>query len=178
MKTKIALAEAQKISAEIIELLASYCERIEVAGSVRRKKAEVGDLEIVCIPRRLLNLFGEPGDSVLDHRLIELVQSGHLLPAGANGDKYKKFIVHPSGIQLDLFITTPEQWGVIFTIRTGSADFSHRLVTQRFKGGLLPGDLRVGEGRVWRGLEALNTPEEIDFFNVIELRYIKPEARS
>ena len=177
MKSKITLTEAQKISGEIIELLAPYCERIEVAGSVRRKMPEVGDLEIVCIPRRLLNLFGEPGDSVLDHRLIELIQSGYLLPAGANGDKYKKFILHPNGVQLDLFITDTECWGVIFTIRTGSADFSHRLVTQRFKGGLLPSDLRVGEGRVWRGLEALNTPEEIDFFNVAEIKYIEPKDR-
>lgn len=177
MKSKIALSEAQKLSNEIIKKLALDCERIEAAGSVRRLKPEVGDLEIVCIPKRETNLFGEPGASLLNYRLIELIQSGYLLSAGADGDKYKKFYLAPSGVQLDLFITTPEQWGVIFTIRTGSRDFSHRLVTSQSQGGMLPGGFKVGGGRLWWWDALISTPEEIDFFDAIGLDWIDPKAR-
>ena len=44
-------AEAQAIAQEVVEQLRPHCERIVVAGSIRRKKSEVGDIEIVAIPK-------------------------------------------------------------------------------------------------------------------------------
>jgi DNA polymerase/3'-5' exonuclease PolX len=50
-KQRIPLARARIIAGEIVDLLTPVCERIEVAGSVRREKATVGDnIEIVCVP--------------------------------------------------------------------------------------------------------------------------------
>jgi DNA polymerase/3'-5' exonuclease PolX len=48
------------IAGRIVEALRPYCERIEIAGSLRREKPMVGDIEIVAIPRRPVDLFGEP----------------------------------------------------------------------------------------------------------------------
>ena len=50
MKTRIPLNEAHAIAAEIITVLAPHCRRIEIAGSIRRQRPEVGDIEIVGIP--------------------------------------------------------------------------------------------------------------------------------
>lgn len=47
MKTKQPLAVAAAIAAALVAELTPYCERIEVAGSVRRGKAQVGDLEVL-----------------------------------------------------------------------------------------------------------------------------------
>ena len=49
-KTRVPLARAQVVAAEVVALLAPACERIEIAGSVRREKTDVGDIEIVCTP--------------------------------------------------------------------------------------------------------------------------------
>lgn len=45
------LDKALEIAERIKELLAPYSERIEIAGSIRRKKPEVKDVELVAIPK-------------------------------------------------------------------------------------------------------------------------------
>ena len=47
MKYTIALETAKWL----VKRLGPYTRRIEIAGSLRRQKAYVGDIEIVCIPR-------------------------------------------------------------------------------------------------------------------------------
>ncbi|MEW6287659.1 MAG: hypothetical protein AB1509_15670 [Chloroflexota bacterium] len=59
MKTKLPLPEAQKIAARVIDALAPHCQRIEVAGSIRRQSPQVGDIEIVCQPKTGADLFGQ-----------------------------------------------------------------------------------------------------------------------
>ncbi|GAI23919.1 unnamed protein product [marine sediment metagenome] len=41
------LERAQKIASEVITRLAPYCKKIEVAGSVRRRKPRVKDIDFV-----------------------------------------------------------------------------------------------------------------------------------
>lgn len=165
--------ERAKVLAErIAATLRPGCERVEIAGSIRRLKADVGDIEIVAIPKRA-GFFEE---SALDPILQSIVDDGRFARI-KNGDKYKQFLLPKSGCKLDLFLCEPETWGVIFTLRTGPADFSQRLVTQRCKGGLLPSDLRVQDGRVRRRMDVLDTPEEADFFRVAEVGWMEPEDR-
>lgn len=42
---------ALKIAEGLVCEFGPYCERVEIAGSIRRGKAEVGDIEIVAVPR-------------------------------------------------------------------------------------------------------------------------------
>lgn len=170
MKNKMPFDEAFAIANRIVEILQPGCQRIEIAGSVRRKKPEVGDIEIVCVPV-ILEEAGVWTVSRLD-ALLPQVKGARL----KNGELYKQILL-PEEICLDLYITTLAQWGVIFTLRTGSAEFSRRLVTIRQKGGLLPSYLRVREGRVWAGEHALETPEEVDVFKALNLQWIAPEKR-
>lgn len=170
-------AEALALAERAIDLLRPVCQRIEIAGSLRRQKPDVGDIEIVCIPRTIQyqDLFGNllPVESVLDNSDIpELI--GKVLK---NGPHFKQIDLGPCN--LDLFITTREQWGVIFTIRTGSADFSHALVTPRNQGGLLPSYLQVKEGRIIHRStgKMYDTYEEADVFKVMGLKWIEPEDR-
>ena len=39
------------ITERLVSILAPFCERIEIAGSLRRLKPEVGDIELVVIPK-------------------------------------------------------------------------------------------------------------------------------
>lgn len=176
--TRMPLTQAQRLAESVLTELGPGCQRIEIAGSVRRRRPDVGDLEIVAIPKRTPTLFGDDpeGYSSLDPILAALVGTGRLVPV-KSGQKYKQFLLPRHGIALDLFLCSTETWGVIFTLRIGPADFSHRLVTQRDKGGLLPSDLRVRDGRVWRRMECLETPTEQRFFDVADMKWVEPWER-
>lgn len=93
------------------------------------------------------------------------------------GEKYKQIALH-DGINLDLFIVTPPaQWGVIFLIRTGSAEFSHRMVTQRNRGGNLPSMYHVKDGALWKGDTLIPVPDEEEYFALCNMKVIPPHER-
>lgn len=169
--------------AEAIKLaLAPACEKIDIAGSLRRQKPLVGDIEIVCMPKLSLDMFGMPTSKLgteLDDVLARLIRDKVLSPLDKNGPRFKNFVVCSVGVKLDLFICLPPaQWGVIFTIRTGSAEFTKRMVTRRNEGGLLPSYLKVSEGQLLDGKNSLPVPTEEDFFKLAEIEWIAPEGRS
>ena len=174
MKSKMPYDEAFALAYLLRQQLAPYCERIEIAGSIRRRKPECGDIELVAIPKiePVVDLLGETVDqrSLLDQVLLDryTVLKGK--------DKYKQVLV--DDVPVDIFIQPdPATWGVNFAIRTGSADFAKWLVTSRFDGGALPGNMRVEGARVWRQGAVLETPEEEDVFKAIGIRWIEPEER-
>lgn len=154
------------------ELFSPHSLRIEVAGSIRRKRPEVGDLELVCIPK----FHTDPEDLFEEktERDPKFVQAVNKLPRlkGNGYGKYVKISIEEHDIHLDLFITTPQQWGVIFMIRTGSAEFSHRMVYQikpRFK--VEDGFLKDEAGKI------IPCYQEEDFFNITGMEYLPPEKR-
>lgn len=181
-KTKLSYSQALPLAEKIIKELAPACSKIAIAGSLRRKKPEVGDIEIVCIPKMKLDLFDNPQGSILDIHLEELARVRRIIKSdGKNkrwGDKWKSF--HPAAkpeIKVDLFITTSPEWGYTLTIRTGGKDFSRLCVTPKQQGGYLPGHLRVGGCRLWEGATVLETPEERDFFRALGKEWVEPEDR-
>ena len=179
MKKKIPLDEARSIADEVIEILEPHCKRIEIAGSIRRQCETVGDIEIVIEPIKLMrDLFGNlDGESNLNYIDFTKLLIANKIKAGS---RMKQFYLIEHDIILDLFIVLPPaQWGVIFTIRTGSENFSHQLVKIKKYGGLLPSNMQIANGCLrWRETkDVINTPEEIDLFNAIGLTWIDPKDR-
>lgn len=124
------LEYAKAIAEELVKQLAPHCERIQIAGSIRREKPEVKDIEIVAIPKPYeIGLF-ESGIATVVNRWEKVKGE---LPC-----KYTQRIITHSvltgsnfnvaGIKLDLFFATPKNWGLILAIRTGSADYSHQVL--------------------------------------------------
>lgn len=187
MKTSRPYAEALALAEEVCAILAPACERIEIAGSLRRRKVEIGDIELVAIPRYEIerDLFGEEvgRHSLLDAELRVWPPISSTLTK--NGPHYKQFMW--GDMTVDLFLVTAETWGVQLAIRTGNADFSHWLVTAQHQGGALPTGYYIIEGRLARytGPDRLTqratplpTPEEADLFAAIGLPWIPPAERT
>lgn len=175
---RMPLAQAKGVAEWVVHRLADSVVRCEIAGSVRRGKADVGDIELVCIPRFQetdVNLFGKTQQaSLLDARIL---LTGWPIMKG--GDKYKQIMVLER-YTVDLFIQPdPATWGVNFALRTGSADFARWLVTPRAKGGALPFGMYVQAARLWQAgsVLPLETPEEADFFRLSGLPWIEPAER-
>lgn len=164
-RTKFPYDEALKIAQATLEQLRPHCIRAEIAGSIRRKKSEVGDIEIVAIPKPYeLGLF-ESG--------IASVVNKWQIVRGKLPCKYTQRIL-PEGIALDLFLAEESNWGNIFAMRTGSADYSHKiLATQWVKLGF-----KSVDGYLWKEDERCELPEEKDLFRLLGIPYIAPEFRN
>lgn len=180
MKIKLTLGQAIPLADNIKAALSPACERIEIAGSIRRRKPTVGDIEIVAIPRLCpdlaaqLSLFGEPPKmvSALDLLLENMVRNKDNFRRGdKNGDLYKNFFVEidedGSAVGLDLFVTTAAQWGYIYALRTGPGEFNQAWVTQKSKGGLLPSNYSFSGGWLYKYGQCIPTPEEAVVFALI-----------
>ena len=154
------LDEAEKIATEIGVKLMPYCSRLEVAGSIRRQKPEVNDIDIVLTPRDAWNL-----ESVI----ADLARPG----LRKNGDEYKMFIY--KGVQIDLYFATDVSWSTKLLIRTGSKENNIRLATTaKRKGWHLYAN---GNGLFDnRGIRVAGDSEE-SIYAALGLPYQKPEQR-
>lgn len=173
-RNKIPRAVAMRVTEKLVELLKPYCQRVEIAGSLRRGKAEVGDIEIVVMPKLVES--GLFGDMELDTQFFSAAMSGVEIRVRKGGTWYKQF--EYQGMKVDLFITSPEKWGCVYLIRTGSAEWIHKLVTPRKYGGLCPSHMRFQDGRLWEGQDLLDTPEEEDVFRALGLDFVEAELRN
>src|SRR5207244_7708137 len=80
---------------------------------------------------------------------------------------------------IDLYTASVDTWAITLAIRTGSAGFSHRLVTSRKYGGFCPSNLHFKGWRVCRADgEALPIREESDVFEALGLACPDPYLRT
>ena len=86
-KVKIGHTQAEDLAKRIKAELVPACSSIEVAGSIRRKKPIIGDIELVCIPMFSADLFGEttPEIALLENHLDKLVRAKRLVRGDKNG---------------------------------------------------------------------------------------------
>lgn len=191
MGDRFPLREASVIADTLRTLLSPACERIEVAGSIRRRRSDVKDIELVAVPlieeAAATDLWGTPGpvDRLME-RLAGMAADGVLLPRDvvvhrANGSTetqrrlgqaYQALVFR--GIPVDLFIVRPPaDWGVLFALRTGPGDWNERIVTecQRFF-------RRVQAGQVLHLGQHVPCPEEADFFRAVGQPWLDPWDRS
>lgn len=153
---------------------------IAIAGSLRRaSKTDYDEIDLIMVPDLSpLPLpraeFGKPIPSKrdlhktkIDKLLDDMTESGRIL-IRSRGERSVKFLSMDHEINFDLYIVRPPgTWGVLFTIRTGPAEFGHWIVTRRsgrgyiegrghVQGGALPDGYRVEHGAVWEGEEKLS----------------------
>lgn len=162
------------VARHIADTLAPFCQRIEMAGSLRRERPFIGDIELVAIPHYQTDLTGQTRPDIpteLDRFLA--TKLGNKL--SKNGAKYKSFAY--GKLKVDLFLTVPANWGNIFTIRTGSGDFSKWLVRSVGWGGAMPLGMRQKDGCLWRGAERIDCYEESEFFDALGIPFIPLDMR-
>ncbi len=177
----MSLRTARACATEMVEALRPYCHRVAVAGSVRRGREWINDIEVVAIPKSTVrqpdvDIFGEPigkAVTVRDPGFIMVVDSiANPLVKGKPSDGMNLQFFTREGVKVDLFLCKPDTWGYIYTIRTGSAEFM-RMVAARW--------VQLGykgvEGQLTRFGKPVPVPEEADLFGLIGMRVPPPHAR-
>lgn len=178
-------AVAQGVAGEVIAALGPACERIEIAGSLRRGLLVVNDVELIAVSKSEQapgGLLFESDERIyaLDAAVAQYIASGaveHL----AGRERYVK-MKHWTGAQIDLFvIRPPAQFGLIKLIRTGPAAYSQAFVTDIRRAGFhaKDGALHVGAAGCgsWECATVV-TPEEIDVYAAVGFPYVEPERRT
>lgn len=185
--TRVPLARATAIASELRDQLAPGCDKIHIAGSIRRRRPDVGDIELVAVPHFELmpdGLFETKRQSMLELAIDTLLVAGTLASHPTDpkrGDRYAK-LVHPaSGLQVDLFTARLETFGVIWLIRTGPAAFSRDLVTDAKRRGhhFANGELHQGSlGCGSSPCKVVDAWEEQDVFSALRRPYVLPVVRA
>ncbi len=134
---KIGLPTMQKLAVVLTGMLEPFCDRVEVAGSVRRMVPFVSDLELLVIPRIAYghDLFGEISNEVsqLDILVTDWIATGRVEVRVGNGPMNKMLTFHSDegrALPIDIFVSTFDNWGMSMVVRTGPAAFIRGLMAR------------------------------------------------
>lgn len=132
---EMAIAAAKPLCAALIPVT----EKLVVAGSLRRRKAEVGDAEILFIPK----IEPRPDPQDLLGNLIptnlavlvieEFIRTGKLTKRRKEdggtmwGEQNKLAVDVATGIPIDFFQCNRENWWTLLVCRTGSKENNERI---------------------------------------------------
>jgi DNA polymerase/3'-5' exonuclease PolX len=130
----LGLSAAQKIAVDICYKLQPYCEKINIAGSIRRKKSEPKDIEIICVAKTqdVKDLFGAKTGQIKNTSFIHIISKLGEVVKGTPMGKMMQ-IKLPDGIMLDLFMPDDFDYYRQYAIRTGSADYAAKIIATGWK---------------------------------------------
>jgi len=150
------LQQAETIAKNFLSEIKEFCERIEIAGSIRRKKPEVNDIDIVLIPRQR------------EHLIQRIRKISRVEVQG------KKLIrTEYSNVQIDAYFATEETWGILLLVRTGSKEHNIKLCQHAINKGM---KLSSEKGLMKDGkVIASKTEEEV--FQALGMDYVEPGER-
>jgi len=124
---------AREIAIRAGRVIQPYTTKLNICGSVRRKRGTPKDIELIAIPKKETsvdkNLFGEviKTSEIVSSEFKSAVHSlGEIIKGDADG-KYIQ-IALPEKIKLDLFIPDDYDYYRMYAIRTGSAKYSQFVI--------------------------------------------------
>lgn len=133
--------------------------QVEVAGSYRRGKETVGDLDILVCARRGANAM---------EALRNYDETASVLASGPT----RSSVVLRSGLQVDVRVVPPESFGAALYYFTGSK--AHNIHVRRLA---KSAGLKINEYGVFRGERSIAGKTEQEVFASVGLAYIPPELR-
>ena len=159
--TRMLLGTALPVAEEIISELKknSPVEKIEATGSLRRFRETVGDIDILVVSKN--------SEKVMDV-FTGLAMVREVLAKGPT----RSSVLTTYGIQVDLRVVKPDQFGAALHYFTGSKNHNIAIRELGVKKGL-----KINEYGIFSGKKKIGGEEEIDVFKSVGLPYIPPELR-
>lgn len=157
-KVRIPLEEADEIADYYADILAPYCQYLIVAGSVRRRRPEVGDIEFVALPNDL-------------DELLDVLDGG-----GFRGGKriMRKL---DDGLLIEVYIAhKPEELGAMSLAVTGDRQLNVAMRKKAKDRGLTLNQYGLWDARTMK--RYLQSVYEGDFFKALGMPWHEPEDRS
>jgi len=162
-------AEVETLALEIISAIEPYCLRAQIAGSIRRRKDTVNDIDIVVEPKlqswiQIIKEIRREFDAVTEKQGAKLATL--YVPFTSKQDQ--------GYVQVDLYRASKNTWGILLLIRTGSAKHNIYLCNLAIKKGYR---LAYSKGLLNEKGEIIASKTERHVFQALGLDYISPEDR-
>ena len=173
------LQKAQVLAEKVRVALEPLCEQVVIAGSIRRQKAAVNDIDVVAMPRCAVQAGPLGGTVRLNESAVwmlpfpkALKKAG--LKIGVSGPELVRCSFVDNGFQVDVYRARPETWGVILLVRTGSKAHNVKLCTLARSKGLM---LSAANGIVGRLGQVIASRTEEEIFAALGLAFVEPKDR-
>lgn len=181
------LQEAVPIAEKFIEFLTPHCHRIVVAGSIRRRKPFVKDIEILMVSKK--GTQADPND-LFDRQIArpavaialdELLRLGVITKrlskiGNESWGPENKLAVHAkSGMPIDFFLTSERNWWNALVMRTGPLKSNKAIASAALERGWKWH--AYGDGFDRGEHEKFVVKQERDVFDHVGLPYLPPEKR-
>ena len=165
------LEKAKAIAKELVYYLTPGVNCIVIAGSIRRNKPDVGDIELLVIPRA--NYL----DKILDDLMMQGILAMRLNKRGNRvyGPKNKLMVHLPSGIGVDIFSTDEDCWSVALVVRTGGEKTNKEIASRALERGMR--FHAYGRGFTQADGSELICGSEADVFRAVGLACLEPWER-
>jgi DNA polymerase/3'-5' exonuclease PolX len=184
--SKVPAEFAAQVARDYVDALEDNCERICIAGSLRRRKLWVSDIEIIFVaklapdperddffkPKDPVNLTERALDRMLEARLIEKRPNVNGVCSWGPDNKLGRD--PESGLAIDLFTATRENWFNYLVCRTGGAESNVRIASAAISKGWKWNPYGPGFSR---GSEKHVITSEREVFEFVGLRYQEPWQR-
>src|SRR3989338_8520211 len=162
-RSRMHLGVALPLANELLAFLQNIpgVRRVSTAGSLRRMKETIGDLDLLVASTRPSSVMAA---------FTQAPFCARVLAAG----KTKSSIVTPDGVQVDLRVVAPDSFGAALQYFTGSKEHNVRLRELASRQGL-----KINEYGVFRTRtnKRLGGREEVEIYRAVGLPWIPPELR-
>jgi DNA polymerase/3'-5' exonuclease PolX len=177
-------ALAIRAAKNIVDRVMPVTERIVLAGSLRRRRMRVSDIEILYIPAfkdeqvdlltvAPVNQFDKELERLIKEKVI--AKRKNVLGSEVWGEKNKLAVHCKSGIPVDFFATTAEAWYNYLVCRTGGA-LNNTLIAEAYqRHGCKWNPYSPGFTDKWG--DAHQNKSEADVYENCELVYLHPWQR-
>jgi len=168
--------EVEPLAAKILETISTFCVRVEVAGSFRRGKQTINDLDIVVQPTAAFGF-----SSWL--KIIKAMRDTFNAITEKQGDKLatlylpftsQKIGLGPGHIQVDFYNAEAATWGVLLLVRTGSKEHNVKLCNLAISKGLR---LKYSVGLLNEAGHVVAGRTEEEVFAALGLPFVEPNER-
>jgi DNA polymerase (family 10) len=166
-RERVVLNRALSIGEQLVAALREHpaADRVELAGSARRMTDSVKDLDVIATAHDPAAL----AQAVVEHELVESAGTGGLR-AGEAGVRARTH----TGVQIDLRIVAPDQFGNLLQHFTGSKEHNMALREAAVRQGLHVSEYGVLDDATG---ETRRCASEAEVYALLGLEYIEPELR-
>jgi len=155
------LGEVLPLAEEIVSILKrrSPVEKISIAGSIRRRKETVKDIDVLITSKNPLEVMKKVAELELVEEVIAFGET-------------KTSVRLRQGIQMDVRVVKPESWGAALAYFTGSKAHNIRVRELALEKGL-----KINEYGVFKGEKRIAGRAEEEVYAAVGLPFIPPELR-
>ena len=158
------LGDAEKTANQIETIVCTHCVKLEIAGSIRRQKPKVHDIDFVVTTKSDFEW----------QKISEELRRMKAKPNCQGNSVIKAFLPCQNGLfQVDFYRAQPSTFGILLLVRTGSAEHNVWLAGYAISKGMR---IKYSEGLI-KDNNAIAGETEQSVFDALGLPYPLPSQR-